>query len=313
MLYLFIGGVKVSRKVWAAVVLGVALLSIVVAAVIGARNGAPGAYGAGGEAVGVVSIEGMIVGSAPYGPFASNASADDIVERLDMAREDDAIKAVVLRMNSPGGSAAASQEIADAVTRLRKSGKVVVVSMSDVAASGAYWIACRADTIVANPATITGSIGVILETVQVQELYGKLGISNEVFKSGPHKDMGSPTRPVTEQERAIFQGMVDDIYHQFVDVVAQGRDLSRERVLQLADGRIYTGRQAEGLGLVDELGGLEDAIRIAADRAGIKGEPRVVEIGVPDFWSWLSSGFSSLGRMIDPGAWLLTDPVIRQR
>ncbi|MEW6725923.1 signal peptide peptidase SppA [Desulforudis sp. 1088] len=302
-----------SRKVWAAVVLGVALLSIVVAAVIGARNGAPGAYGAGGEAVGVVSIEGMIVGSAPSGPFASNASADDIVERLDMAREDDAIKAVVLRMNSPGGSAAASQEIADAVTRLRESGKVVVVSMSDVAASGAYWIACRADTIVANPATITGSIGVILETVQVQELYGKLGISNEVFKSGPHKDMGSPTRPVTEQERAIFQGMVDDIYHQFVDVVAQGRDLSRERVLQLADGRIYTGRQAEGLGLVDELGGLEDAIRIAADRAGIKGEPRVVEIGVPDFWSWLSSGFSSLGRMIDPGAWLLTDPVIRQR
>ncbi len=302
-----------SHKLWAGVVLGVALLSIIMAAAIGARNGAPGAYGAGAEAVGIVTIEGMIVGSAPAGPFASNASADDIVERLDMAREDDSIKAVVLRMNSPGGSAAASQEIADAVMRLRESGKIVVVSMSDVAASGAYWIACRADTIVANPATITGSIGVILETVQVQELYGKLGISNEVFKSGPHKDMGSPTRPVTEQERAIFQGMVDDIYHQFVDVVAQGRDLSRERVLQLADGRIYTGRQAEGLGLVDELGGLRDAVRIAADLAGIKGEPRVVEIGAPDFWSWLSSGFSSLGRVVDPGAWLLVDPVIRQR
>jgi protease-4 len=233
-----------------------------------------------GEAIGVIYIEGIITGGrAQGGVFGGEAGAGDLLEQIRQAREDDAVKAVLLRINSPGGSAAASQEIGDEIERLKKAGKKVVVSMGDVAASGGYWIAAKADRIVANPATMTGSIGVIMQTPNLQELYDKIGYREETFKSGPHKDMGSPSRSVTPEERQILQGMINDIYEQFVDVVAKGRKMDRNKVREVADGRIFTGRQAKGLGLVDELGNYYDAVRITGKLAGIEGEPVIIEYG----------------------------------
>lgn len=225
-----------------------------------------------GNAVGLILLEGVITtGTSGSGLLGSVLGSDSVLVELRRAREDSATRAVVLRINSPGGSAAGSQEIAREVQRLREAGKVVVASMGDVAASGAYWVASAAQHIVANPGTITGSIGVILEVQNLEGLYGKLGIRYETIKSGPHKDMGSSSRPLDEEERAILQGMVDDIFGQFVDQVAKGRagKLTREQVLALADGRIFTGRQALENGLIDELGNLRDSIQKAADLAGI--------------------------------------------
>lgn len=225
-----------------------------------------------GKAVGLVFLEGVITtGASGSGLLGSVLGSDSVLAELRKAREDPATRAVVLRINSPGGSAAGSQEIAREVRRLREAGKVVVASLGDVAASGAYWVASAAQHIVANPGTITGSIGVIMEVQNLEGLYGKLGIRYETIKSGPHKDMGSPSRPLEPEERAILQGMVDDIFQQFVDAVVQGRagKLTREQVLALADGRVFTGRQALEKGLVDELGNLRDSIQRAADLAGI--------------------------------------------
>ncbi|HEY8415679.1 MAG TPA: signal peptide peptidase SppA [Thermaerobacter sp.] len=233
----------------------------------GGRAGRPGA----GNLIAVVSIEGPIAGSAgAEGLFGAVAGADEIVEQLKTAREDPTIRAVVIRMNTPGGSAAASQEIGEAVRRVREAGKPVVVSIGDLAASGGYWIAATADRIVANPASLTGSIGVIMEVTHFEDLYEKLGIEVETIKSGPYKDIGSTTRPPTEEERRLLQGLVDDIYQQFVDVVARGRRLPRQQVLALADGRVLTGRQAKEAGLVDELGTFEDAVRVAASLARLE-------------------------------------------
>ncbi|MFS8641435.1 MAG: signal peptide peptidase SppA [Symbiobacteriaceae bacterium] len=233
----------------------------------GGRGGRPGA----GNLIAVLSIDGPIAASTgAEGLFETVAGADEIIEQLQTARDDPAIRAVVIRMNTPGGSPAASQEIGEAVRRLREAGKPVVVYIGDVAASGGYWIAATADRIVANPASLTGSIGVIMEITHVEDLYEKLGIEVETIKSGPYKDIGSPTRPLTEEERRLLQEMVNDVYQQFVDVVAQGRRLPRQQVLALADGRVMTGRQAKEAGLVDELGTFEDAVRVAASLARLE-------------------------------------------
>jgi protease-4 len=186
--------------------------------------------------------------------------------------------------------------------------------MGDVAASGAYWIAAGADRIVADPATVTGSIGVLIETIQVTGLYGKIGVNKEVVKSGPFKDMGSESRPMTAEERTILQKMVDDIYDQFVDRVAQGRNMRREQVLVLADGRVFTGRQAKSAGLVDELGDFRDAVREAGRLAGIKGEPEVTDLGPTNFWDFLTRNMT--GRTLYPAdmlpAWLLCSPLTQR-
>ncbi|MEW5762450.1 MAG: signal peptide peptidase SppA [Bacillota bacterium] len=297
------------RRLLAGAVLGLVLVSLVVAAVFGLRGGAPGrpAYG---DAVGVVRIEGVILGGEGGGLLGGALGADGIVEQLRAAADDPSIRAVVLRLNSPGGSAAASQEIGAEVDRLRRTGKKVVASMGDTAASGAYWIAAKADRIVANPATITGSIGVIIQTQHLVGLYQKLGIATETIKSGPHKDMGAPDRLLTPEERRIFQSMVDDIYNQFVTVVARGRKMDAAKVRQLADGRVFTGNQARELGLVDELGDFRDAVRLAGRLAGIKGEPRVVELGPKNLWRDL---FGGLQNTAVPGAWLLLWPPLAQR
>lgn len=300
------------KKVIGALVLGLLIVSVIVAAAVGGKG--PGKRALpGGEQVGVVYIQGMIT-AADGGPFGGTAGTSGVLEALRRAEEDPGIKAVVLRLDSPGGTAAASQEIAEAVKRLKKAGKKVVASMGDVAASGAYWVAAGSDRIFANPATITGSIGVLIETVEVTGLYGKIGVSKETIKSGPYKDMGSESRPMTPQERAIFQGMVDDIYDQFVDWVAEGRKMEREQVLRLADGRIFTGRQAKAVGLVDELGDFRDAVRCAGRLAGIEGEPKVVDLGPSRFfWERLLEG--ATGRPLLPEllpAWLLCLPVIQR-
>ncbi len=216
-----------------------------------------------GDKVGVVEVLGVITSSSA------------IIEQLHEYRDDASIKAVVLRVDSPGGGVGPSQEIHDEV-RLLQDIKPVVVSMGSAAASGGYYVAAPAELIIANPGTITGSIGVIMEFTNFQDLLEKIGLRSQVVKSGQHKDIGSPVRPMTDEDRAILQAMIDDVHSQFIEAVAAGRDLPAEKVRELADGRIFTGRQASELGLVDELGGLQVAIRRAAELGGIDGEPHVV-------------------------------------
>ncbi|TLM68405.1 MAG: signal peptide peptidase SppA [Deltaproteobacteria bacterium] len=213
--------------------------------------------------VGVVEVEGVIVDSKK------------IIEQLDAFHENSSVKAIVLRVDSPGGGVGPSQEIHDEVKRI-DADKPVVVSMGSVAASGGYYIAAPAREIFANPGTITGSIGVIMEFANFQELLDKIGLHSEVVKSGKHKDIGSPVRPMTEEDRALLQGLIDDVHGQFVDSVAAGRQLDVRKVRSLADGRIFSGRQARDLGLVDHLGNLEAAVRRAGELAGIEGKPEVV-------------------------------------
>lgn len=257
------------------------ILLLVVLAVLGGARRFFALSGPGGAApantVAVIYLEGAISGG--QGNLMSGLSGtDSVIRQLREAAEDPSVIAAVLRINSPGGSAAASQEIHREAMRFRETGKPLVASFSDVAASGGYWVACAADEIVANPASMTGSIGVIMELTNLAELYEKLGIDTEVIKSGRHKDMGSSSRALDDSEREILQGMVDDVFEQFVDVVAEGRSLAREKVLELADGRIYTGRQAYELGLVDRLGDFYDAIDAACELAGFTGRPRIREM-----------------------------------
>lgn len=213
--------------------------------------------------VGVVEVEGVIVDSRK------------IIEQLGDFSEKGSVKAIVLRINSPGGGVGPSQEIHDEVRRI-DADKPIVVSMGSVAASGGYYIAAPARVIFANPGTITGSIGVIMEFTNFQELLEKIGLHSEVVKSGKHKDVGSPVRPMTDEDRALLQALIDDVHSQFVASVAAGRQLDVAKVKALADGRIFTGRQARELGLVDELGSLEAAIRRAGELGGIDGKPDVV-------------------------------------
>lgn len=203
-------------------------------------------------------------------------SSENIVRQLKKYKENDSVPAIVLRINSPGGGVAASQEIYEEVKRVRETGKKIVASFASVAASGAYYIACAADTIVANPGTLTGSIGVIFEFPNTEELFQKIGIRFEVVKSGKFKDIGSPTREMTEEERTLLQELIDDTYDQFVDVVVSNRGLDREDVLELADGRVFSGRQGYGYGFIDVLGDYEDSILLAGQMAGIEGDPKTI-------------------------------------
>lgn len=218
-----------------------------------------------GNRVAVVEIEGGIFDSR------------NTVEQLECYGKDSSVKAVVVRLNSPGGVAAATQEIYAAVKRLREEKKkVVVASMGVVSASGAYYIACATDQIFANPSSITGSIGVVAQWYNYGDLLRWAKIQDVVFKSGKFKDTGNPARELTAEEKQYLQALSDDIYEQFVAVVAQGRKMKVEEVRTLADGRVFTGSQALKLHLIDRLGGLQEAIEAAAKLAGIKGEPRVV-------------------------------------
>lgn len=299
------------RKRWLGgfVVVAAAVVILILVLWLGPRSWPSGSKG--GE-VGLVRLEGTIVdGRSGSGFFSAVAGSETINEQLREARNDPRIRAVVLRINSPGGSAAASQEIAAAVQALRREGKVVVASMGDVAASGAYWVASQADRIVAAPATLTGSIGVIMQVQNVRELFDKLGIDVEVIKSGPHKDMGAGLRDLTPEERQLFQSMVDDIYEQFVQVVSKGRRMPRDKVLAVADGSIFTGRQALKYGLVDELGDFETALRLARELAGLPENAPVRSLARPSPWEWLWSGAAKgSGLRLRPGLWLIAPALL---
>jgi protease-4 len=215
------------------------------------------------DRIGVVPVKGIIIDSKPV---------NDVLEKFG---KDDNIKAVVLRIDTPGGGVGPSQEIYEKVQWLRKK-KTVVVSMGSVAASGGYYVACGAEKIVANPGTLTGSIGVIMHFTNVEDLFKKVGLRSSVIKSGKYKDAGSPFRDMTKEERDLLQALIDDVHEQFVEVVSASRAMDKETVKGIADGRIFTGRQAMGLKLVDELGDLEHAAEVAATLAKLEGKPELV-------------------------------------
>ncbi len=213
--------------------------------------------------IGVVPINGII------------RDADTIIEQIIAFRNDKQIKAIILRINSPGGGVGPSQEIYTETRRTSQT-KNVVASLGSVAASGGYYVASAADSIVANPGTLTGSIGVLMEFVRVEELLKKIGIEMRVIKSGEFKDIGSPNREMTHEEKEMLLTLLEDIRNQFVTAVSQGRNLPEDKVLELADGRIFSGKQAKGLGLVDSLGNFRDAVSVAKRLAHIKGEVKLV-------------------------------------
>ncbi|HEY4706206.1 MAG TPA: signal peptide peptidase SppA [Thermodesulfobacteriota bacterium] len=227
----------------------------------------------GGDKIAVVEIQGII-----------GDPADINQELKDLGDRDD-VKAVVVRIDSPGGAVGPSQEIHREIKKLREK-KLVVASMGSMAASGGYYAAVAANKIVANPGTITGSIGVIVEFFNAQELLGKLGLKGYVVKSGKYKDVGSPLREMSAEEQELIQAVIDDVNAQFIQAVAEGRGISPEAVEKIADGRIFTGAQAKAQGLVDELGSLSDAIALGARLAGIEGEPEVVYTGKPRLSFW---------------------------
>jgi len=230
------------------------------------------------ERIVVVRIYGLIQISDERGAFFLHG-ADRIVKRLKNIKKDPRVKGIILRIDSPGGSVAATQEIYKAIKDLRDPDRPVVISMGDIATSGAYYVACSADKIVANPGTLTGNIGVIMSIPNVGELLGRFGVKFTVIKSGRHKDIGSIFRDMSPEERNLLEGVINNAYDQFFKAFAEGRGgvIPEERLHELADGRIFTGEQAKELGLVDELGGLAEAVKLTAELAGIKGEPLVVE------------------------------------
>lgn len=276
--------------VWGMVGTGLTLLTffLLALALIWLLSGDAGVADSGTK-IAIVSIEGII----------SSELAEKTVRQLEKYGEDPTIKAMVLRIDSPGGGVAPSQEIYAAVKRLRDDGKLVVASLGSLAASGGYYVACAAERIFANPGTITGSIGVIVQLANVEELLQKVGISSTAITSGPFKDSGNPTRPLRPEDRQVFQTLVDDIYQQFVETVAQDRHLPAPQVLQIADGRIYTGRQAKELNLVDELGALQEAVAYVTSALGIIGKAKVVEQERESLW-WLKFVLEKL-----PGASML--------
>lgn len=222
--------------------------------------------------IAIIDVDGMLLNAQTSGLLGGGENPVSLFrERLDAAADDPEVKAVVLRLNSPGGAVTASDIMyQDVLAFRRNTAKPVVACMMDVAASGAYYLAMASDRVYAHPTTVTGSIGVIMSLYNASALFNKLGVASNPIKSGPNKDLGNPGRPMTAEERAILQGVVNSFYDQFVHVVAEGRHLPEEQVRPLADGRIYTGLEAQKVGLVDEVGYLEDAIRAAKELAGIK-------------------------------------------
>lgn len=216
-----------------------------------------------GEGIGIIEVEGVIADPKPT------------LTHLRDFRKNDRIKAIILRIDSPGGGVGPSQEIYEEVKRTKRI-KHVVASMGAIATSGGYYVAAAADHIMANPGTVTGSISVIMEFANLEALFEKIGIAAYVLKSGEYKDVGSPFRAMTDREKELLKHFLESVHNQFVTAVAQGRNMEKETVDAIADGRILSGEQAHKLGLLDSLGNLEDAIRLAGELGGIKGEPSVI-------------------------------------
>jgi protease-4 len=217
-----------------------------------------------GPRVAIVELEGMIL------------EVEDLIRDLKLYRENPQVKAVVIRINSPGGVVGPTQELHQALMRVREAGKPVVASLGSVAASGGYYTAVAADRIFANPGTLTGSIGVIMQMANVESLFKKVGVDYVVVKAGRYKDIGNFTRPMTPEERRVLQTLLDDVHAQFIDAVATGRKLDRADVIKFADGRVFSGTQAKDLKMIDTLGSFEDAINEAAKLAGLRVPPAVI-------------------------------------
>jgi protease IV len=235
--------------------------------VVGGSRGGDGGGGSAlfGPRVAIIELEGIIT------------DVDEIVRDLKAHRENPSVRAVVVRINSPGGVVGPTQELHDAILRMRQAGKPVVASLGAVAASGGYYTAVACDQIYANPGTLTGSIGVIMQLANVEQLMKKVGVEYVVVKSGAFKDIGNMGRAMTPDERRVLQALLDDVHAQFIGAVAAGRKLERDEVARFADGRVFSGVQAKQLKMVDALGGLEDAVLAAAKLAGLPSPPNVIQ------------------------------------
>ena len=273
---------------------GVLLVGV---AIIGLVAGEDGDVFAGfGDKVGVITISGVITSTGEESAFGDVVpGAKSYMKMIRDAARDNSVRAVVVRIDSPGGGAAASQEIYGEVLKLRDE-KPVVISMGEVAASGGYYISSAGDKIYANPATLTGSIGVIMQTLQYQDMLDKIGVEMGALTTGPYKDTGSPVRPMRDDERKMLKGMLDNICDQFVRDVAAGREMEEAKVRKIADGRILTGEQALELGLVDELGNYHDAIAAAAKLGGIEGEPKVKHFSESGALKYFFGALAELGK-----------------
>ena len=239
-----------------------------------------------GDKVAVVDVSGLLVDQYRRGLFVEGENPVALLqENLDRAAADRRVRAVVVRINSPGGTVTASDLMHGQIRAFReRTDKPVIAVMMDVSASGGYYVACACDHIVAHPTTVTGSIGVVMQTFSLAGTMQKLGIRADAIKSGPYKDAGSPLRDLQQAEREVFQKLIDEFHERFVEVVDAGRPgLSVEQIRALADGRVYSGKQAQELGLVDQLGTLSDAVGAACERAGIT-KARVVRYHRPDAW-----------------------------
>lgn len=234
------------------------------------------------KSIAVVEITGVIF------------SPDTAVEKIERYITEENIPAIVLRLNTPGGGISATQEIYETVRKARAAGKKVIASMGTVAASGGYYIAAACDTIIATPGTITGSIGVIATFPEFSELYRKIGVNFTVVKAGKFKDTGSSSRKMTDEEKAELEALILDSYEQFLDAVAESRGLTLDEVRQIAEGRVYTGRQALEKGLVDLLGTYQDAVDLAGELAGIGKNPPVIKEKRGTIWEALVNGINTL-------------------
>jgi protease-4 len=290
----------VRRPLWKAVVVTALVFAACFMAILGVLVLGSGELPLGGNRVALVEVEGVI------------ADSERVVRELEAHGDDPSIRAVVVRIQSPGGVVAPTQEIYRAIRRLRERQKPVVASMGSVAASGGYYLAAAADHIVANQGSLTGSIGVLIQLAEVEGLLRKVGVRYEIIKAGRYKDIGNISRPMTDEERQILQSLLDDLHEQFVTDVADGRRLERTAVRALADGRVFSGRRARELGLVDSLGGLDEAVQKAAELARIPGKPRLVRPRRPfhltDLLEWLA-GTNPAGGLFPlprPVAWSLS-------
>lgn len=264
--------------------------------------------GSGENIIALVHIDGIIVETEPAGGIGAIAQESTSVRKMKKILREAAsskkVKALFLKINSPGGSAAASEEIYQDLLRFKKeSGKKIVAYVSDIAASGGYYVAMAADTVIANPASITGSIGVMISYLNVEALAERFGVKHIVYKTGPFKDLLNEFRKPTEEESVIIQNVVNESYENFMRVVVSGRQLPPQEVRKIADGRIYSAQQAKKLKLIDQIGTFEDAVVQAKSMVSLK-EASVVEFGQPSFWELflgnLASRFSiSLSPQVD--------------
>lgn len=303
-------GCVIALIVCLGLVVVIGLVGAVVMVMVGPSSSDLATSMAAGDRIAVIAITGMIQEGEDGGSLfgAAPFSARQVNAQIRQAGKDRSVKAVLLRINSPGGSAAASQSIHEEVMKLRAKKKPVIVSMGDVAASGGYYIASAANTIMASPATMTGSIGVIMQSVNWSGLAAKYGVKDETVTSGPYKDTMSPFRSMRDDEREMVKAMITEVYDQFVNDVAKGRNMKVDQVKKLADGRVYTGSQALRVGLVDKLGNFQDAVEEAARQGKIKGEPVLKEMGrTKGLYGWLSELSSLRPARVLPG---MPDPTI---